>query len=80
MLAVGDLLPLLEHPVTPVVSLAVTWLLRHPAGPSFLPPATLTRFLSAEDPGRRACGARLLAALKAVPVVKTGRPKGKSGA
>ncbi len=60
---IGDLLPLLEHSATPVVSLAVTWLLRHPAGPSFLPPATLTRLLSAEDTGRRACGARLLAAL-----------------
>ncbi|MBB3193070.1 hypothetical protein [Roseateles terrae] len=60
---IGDLLPLLDHPATPVVSLAVTWLLRHPAGPSFLPPTTLTRLLSAEDAGRRACGARLLAAL-----------------
>lgn len=60
---IGDLLPLLDHPATPVVSLAVTWLLRHPAGPSFLPPATLTRLLSAEDSGRRACGVRLLAAL-----------------
>lgn len=57
------LLPLLDHPASPVVSVAVTWLLRHPMGVSVLPPATLTRLLASEDDRRRACGARLLAAL-----------------
>lgn len=57
------LLPLLEHGQSPVVSVAVTWLLRHPVGLSALPPATLTRLLASDDDRRRACGARLLAAL-----------------
>lgn len=58
----GELLPLLEHPCVPVVSLAVSWLLLHPAGLAVVPPATLTRLLAAENGELRACGARLLAA------------------
>lgn len=58
----GALLPLLEHPVVAVVSLAVSWLLLHPAGLAVVPPATLTRLLAAPDGELRACGARLLAA------------------
>ncbi|MGM9483651.1 hypothetical protein ACS5PN_20810 [Roseateles sp. NT4] len=58
----GELLPLLDHPSVPVVRLATTWLLLHPAGLAVVPPATLTRLLSAEDGELRACGARLLAA------------------
>lgn len=60
---VGDLLPLLSHPVVPVVRLAVSWLLLHPAGLAVVPPAVLTQLLAAEDGELRACGARLLAAL-----------------
>ncbi len=59
----GALLPLLDHPANAVVQLGVTWLLLHPAGVAMLPPAMLTRLLSADDPQRRAAGARLLAAL-----------------
>jgi len=59
----GDLLPLLDHPAVTVVQLGVSWLLLHPAGMALLPPALMTRLLSADDPQRRACGARLLAAL-----------------
>ena len=58
----GELLPLLDHAAVPVVRLAVSWLLRHPAGLAVVPPATLTRLLAAEDGELRACGARLLAA------------------
>lgn len=58
----GALLPLLDHPVTAVVNLAVSWLLLHPAGLAVVPPTTLTRLLSAPDGELRACGARLLAA------------------
>ncbi|HET7864962.1 MAG TPA: hypothetical protein VFL86_11205, partial [Burkholderiaceae bacterium] len=46
-----------------VVQVGVTWLLLHPAGMALLPPPLLTRLLAADDPQRRACGARLLAAL-----------------
>ncbi len=60
---IGLVLPLLAHLESPVVSVAVTWLLRHPAGLSFLPPSTLTGLLESGDDRRRACGARLLAAL-----------------
>lgn len=60
---VEPVLCLLEQAATPVVDLAVTWLLLQPHGLAVLPPATLTRLLGADDPLRRACGVRLLAAL-----------------
>jgi cellulose synthase operon protein C len=41
----------------------VTWLLLHPAGVALVPPALFTRLLGSEDADRRACGARILAAL-----------------
>jgi hypothetical protein len=59
----GSLLPLLDHPAAAVVQLGVTWLLLHSAGVALLPPPLLTRLLASDDPERRACGARLLAAL-----------------
>lgn len=59
----GSLLPLLDHPAVPVLRLAVSWVLIHPAGMALVPPAVLARLLGAEDADRRACGARLLAAL-----------------
>ncbi|TAL23310.1 MAG: hypothetical protein EPO01_07400 [Aquabacterium sp.] len=59
----GPLLALIDHPLPTLAHLGVTWLLLDPAGVALLPPSMLTRLLSAEDPERRACGARLLAAL-----------------
>ena len=59
----GALLPLLDHPAVPVVQLGVTWLLLHPAGVTLLPPALMKQLIGADDPDRRACGVRLLAAL-----------------
>ncbi len=61
--SLGALLPLLDHPAAAVVHVGVTWLLLHPAGMALLPPPLLTRLLAADDADRRACGARLLAAL-----------------
>lgn len=59
----GSLLALLDHPAAAVVHVGVSWLLLHPGGVALLPPPLLTRLLASEDPDRRACGARLLAAL-----------------
>ncbi|MGN7875251.1 hypothetical protein ACTJKJ_16925 [Roseateles sp. 22389] len=59
----GALLPLLDHPSAAVVRVGVSWLLLHPAGVALLPPALMTRLITAEDPERRAGGVRLLAAL-----------------
>ncbi|WP_431265016.1 hypothetical protein ACQ859_06115 [Roseateles chitinivorans] len=59
----GALLPLLDHPAVPVVQLGVTWLLLHPAGVTLLPPPLMKQLIGADDPDRRACGVRLLAAL-----------------
>jgi len=60
---VEPVLCLLGQAATPVVDLAVGWLLAQPHGLALLPPATLTGLLAADDPARRACGVRLLAAL-----------------
>ncbi|MBQ0936152.1 hypothetical protein [Ideonella paludis] len=54
---------LLDHPAVPVLNLAVTWVLLHPNGLALMPPLLLTRLMRAESAERRACGARLLAAL-----------------
>ncbi|WP_431101609.1 hypothetical protein [Roseateles noduli] len=59
----GALLPLLHHPAVPVVQVGVTWLLLHPTGVTLLPPALMKHLIGADDPDRRACGVRLLAAL-----------------
>ncbi|WP_416758909.1 hypothetical protein ACNI65_19970 [Roseateles sp. So40a] len=59
----GALLPLLDHPAAAVVGVGVSWLLLHPAGVALLPPALMSRLITAEDPERRASGVRLLAAL-----------------
>ncbi|MCW7536814.1 hypothetical protein OOT46_02960 [Aquabacterium sp. A7-Y] len=61
--SLGSLLPLLDHPSAAVAQVGVTWLLLQPAGVAMLPPPLLTRLLASDDPDRRACGARLLAAL-----------------
>lgn len=61
--AVEPLLALLDHPALPVARLATTWLLQHPHGLALVPPAQFQRLLGADDPERRACGVRLLAAL-----------------
>ena len=60
---VEPVLCLLDHAATPVIGLAVDWLLRQPHGLALLPPGTLTRLLGSDEPARRACGVRLLAAL-----------------
>lgn len=59
----ASIFSLLDHPAVPVLSLAVSWVLLHPTGLALLPPLLLTRLMRAEDADRRACGARLLAAL-----------------
>lgn len=59
----GDALALLDHPAVAVVQVGVAWLLAQDGGIALLPPAQLGRLLGADDPQRRACGVRLLAAL-----------------